>query len=206
MMYCVSCETIRINPAKVSSIKEAYGALDDHNDKPIELFDSLDDAMSYVSDAPTFHGCCSTFGEATVYIIRECDWCFDDEYYRNPDNGEIEHTFDDLESLGTEYLFADESSFLQFKYGATGDTTERDFEILAEVKASFSFNKNGHICRYDGDVYFVEMEYDRDNKLSATMYDSFETCCKHLNYEEVDDLGTKVYVKDVGYKMVSELV
>lgn len=203
-MYCVRCERFQFNPDKVSSIEEAYNALSDYKGAITNLFDSLEEAKEFVSGSADFHGYDRTHAHATVYVIEECDWFFEEDYYRNVETGEIERTFADLEMLGSQYIFADEASFKSFKYGAALDTTDRDFDIIAEVTASVEFNHHGHICRYDGDLFFVES--DRDNQISAPMYDSFETCAENLCFTELDDLTAGMYVKDVGYKTLSAIL
>lgn len=207
-MYCVIEETFQFDPSKVKSIKEAYDRLDDYNGSVQCLFDSLEEARNYVGDSASFHGYDYKSAIATVYVIDECEWYFDDEHYRNDETGEIERTYDDLMTLGFQYVITDEAAFKAFKYGVGIEPFERDFKVLAEFVPSYEYNKHGHICLTDdGDVFLVES----DDDVSAPMYELFDKCCCNLDYDELDrddagDMSIKVYIKDVGYKTISEVL
>ena len=112
MMYCVKKDYFQFNPKKVSSIKEAYYNQIDSDCEIIKLFNDLESAEGYLNlCTPSFHRFSYTLAEATVYMITECEWYFDDDYYRNEETGELERTFADLETFDDIIFKADDEWF-----------------------------------------------------------------------------------------------
>lgn len=95
MMYAVRKETFQFNPTKYATAEEAWYDLDDSNVKIEKLFPTFDEALTFFANChASIHQYSYSLAEATVYMITECDWYFDDEYYAK---NEIEKSEEDLE-------------------------------------------------------------------------------------------------------------
>jgi hypothetical protein len=95
MMYAIRKETFQFNPTKYSTAEEAWYGLDDSNVKIEKLFPTFDEAHNYLANChASIHQYSYSIAEATVYMITECDWYFDDAYYTD---NEIEKGEEDLE-------------------------------------------------------------------------------------------------------------
>ena len=115
-MYLVTTDRFQFKFSKYSSITEAYWDRDDYNNKPLALFNTLEEAKAYLSDIEgEFYYYNYHHAEATVYSIISCDWYFEDEHYLNKETGKIERTYADLETFDTELLVANEKAFAEKK-------------------------------------------------------------------------------------------
>lgn len=104
MKYAVRSNYFQYNPRKSKTIKDAYYNLDQDETKVISLHDSLDEAKKALETlTPKFHRYSDSLAEATVFMITECDWYFDDDYYADGEKTYVDlEMFDDVVFLAAE--------------------------------------------------------------------------------------------------------
>ena len=128
MKYCVRFDRFEFDLKNVPSIEEAYYLQDDDETRVVQLFDTLEEAKAYLETCkPTFFKYSWKLAYAEVYMITECDWYFDDDYYRDEETGKIERSYIDLEMFDNIIFKADEKSF--------NDATNRGNEVSDESDA-----------------------------------------------------------------------
>lgn len=94
--YAICTESFEFNPTKYSTPEEAYWAYDDHNDKRIALFDTLEEARQALNDIRVETASYSyKLSRATIAYIEEAEFDQDED---------------------GEWEFVDGSNYYDFKY------------------------------------------------------------------------------------------
>jgi hypothetical protein len=115
MKYLVRKHSFEFNPKTAPSIEDAFYSSFDPDPVDLALFDTIEEANALLATLePSVKLYRWNLAHAEVYVVTECDWYFDDDYYRG-DDGEIERTFCDLELFDDVRFKADEQRYSELR-------------------------------------------------------------------------------------------